>query len=151
MGRRSVKFLKPVSFDQRSFKCSQSYIVHLRDLKHPRVLEVVEGRGQQSAGALRQSPAGKNQRNGQRPFIDRSAKFSAAAHIEAPQARVAHDKIQVLCHLNEAIDESRRAKHKALFAQGGEALKSQRVLFLFDRKTSVRNMQPASTSSSNPT
>jgi hypothetical protein len=25
------------------------------------------------------------------------------------------------------------------------------VLFLFDRKTSVRNMQPASTSSSNPT
>lgn len=56
MGRRSVEGLKAVGFDEKNFKRGQSFISHMCDLRHPRVLEVVEGRDQQSARALWQSP-----------------------------------------------------------------------------------------------
>ena len=132
MGRRRVDGLKAVGFDEKSFKRGQSFISHMCDLRHPRVLEVVEGRDQQSARALWQSLPEEISARVEDAVMDMSAGFAAAARIEAPQARVTYDKFHVVSHLSKAVDEIRRAEHKALLAQGDETLKGQRMLFLFN-------------------
>jgi len=132
MGRRSVEGLKAVGFDEKSFKRGQSFISHMCDLRRPRVLEVVEGRDQESARALWQSLPEEVSGRVEDAVMDMSAGFAAAARIEAPQARVTYDKFHVVSHLNKAVDEIRRAEHKALTAQGDETLKGQRMLFLFN-------------------
>lgn len=132
MGRRSVEGLKAVGFDEKSFKRRQSFISHMCDLRHPRVLEVVAGRDQQSARALWQSLPEEISARVEDAVMDMSAGFAAAARIEAPQARVTYDKFHVVSHLSKAVDEIRRAEHKALLAQDDETLKGQRMLFLFN-------------------
>ena len=64
--------------------------------------------------------------------MDMSAGFAAAAKIEAPQARITYDKYHVASHLNQAVDQTRRAEHKALSAAGDDTLKGQRYLFLYN-------------------
>jgi transposase len=132
MGRRRVDGLKSVGFDEKSFKRGQSFISHMCDLRHPRVLEVVEGRDQQSARALWKSLPEEISARVEDAVMDMSAGFAAAARIEAPQARVTYDKFHVVSHLSKAVDEIRRAEHKALLAQGDQTLKGQRMLFLFN-------------------
>jgi transposase len=95
MGRRRVDGLKAVGFDEKSLKRGQSFISHMCDLRHPRVLEVVEGRGQQSARALWQSLPEEISARVEDAVMDMSAGF-AAARIEAPQARVTYDKFHVV-------------------------------------------------------
>jgi transposase len=43
-----------------------------------------------------------------------------------------HDKFHVSAHLNEAVDQVRRAEHKELLAQGDETLKGTRQLWLYN-------------------
>ena len=132
LARRSVEGLKAVGFDEKSFKRGQSFISHMCDLKEPRVLEVVEGRNQESARKLWQSLPEEVSSRVDDAVMDMSAGFAAAARIEAPQARITYDKYHVASHLNKAVDQTRRAEHKALMAQGDETLKGQRFLFLFN-------------------
>jgi transposase len=78
----------------------------------------VEGRDQQSARALWQSLPEELSARVEDIVMDMSASFASAARIEAPQARVIYDKFHVVSHLSKAVDEIRRAEHKALLAHG---------------------------------
>jgi transposase len=132
LARRKVEDVKAVGFDEKSFKRGQSFISHLCDLRGRRILEVVEGRNEQSARALWQSLPEDVSSRIEDAVMDMSAGFAAAARIEAPQARITYDTFHVVSHLNKAVDEVRRAEHKELLAQGDEILKGQRMLFLFN-------------------
>ena len=52
LSRREMESLSHVGIDEKSFRSGQSYISLLTDLKKSRVLDVVEGRTQEAAGAL---------------------------------------------------------------------------------------------------
>jgi transposase len=95
MGRRRVDELKSVGFDEKSFKRGQSFISHMCDLRHPRVLEVVEGRDQQSAHSLRYSLPEEISARVEDAVMDMSAGFASAARMEAPQARVTYNKADI--------------------------------------------------------
>ena len=128
--RRELAGIKAVGFDEKSFKRGQSFISHMCDLRAPRVIEVVEGRDADSARELWQSLPEEVSSRVEDAVMDMSAGFAAAARIEAPQARITYDKYHVASHLNQAVDQTRRAEHKALSAAGDDTLKGQRYLFL---------------------
>jgi hypothetical protein len=46
--------------------------------------------------------------------------------------RLLHDKFHVSAHLNEAVDQVRRAEHKELMAAGDETLQGSRPLWLYN-------------------
>lgn len=48
----------------------------------------------------------------------------------APQAEIVFDKFHVSKHLNEAVDQVRRAEHKVLTSEGDDRLKRTRYLWL---------------------
>ncbi len=91
MGRRRVDRFKSVGLDKKSFKRGQSFISHMCDLRHPRVLEVVEGGAQQSARFLWQSMPEEISARVEDAAMDMSAGLAAAARIEAPQDRATYD------------------------------------------------------------
>jgi len=130
--RRELEGLNAVGFDEKSYKRGSSYISHMCDLRQPRVIEVVEGRDLDCARQLWQSLPQAISARVLDATMDMSAGFAAAAKIEAPQARITYDKYHVASHLNQAVDQTRRAEHKALSAAGDDTLKGQRYLFLYN-------------------
>lgn len=130
--RRELEGLKHLGLDEKSFRRGQDYISVLTDLgSEPRVLEVAEGRRTEDAlGLIRTLPEAQRA-----PVaavaIDMSAADAAAVREALPEAVVVHDRFHVSKLLGEAVDQVRRAEHKALSAEGDERLKGSRYLWLW--------------------
>ena len=60
-----------------------------------------------------------------RPFID-----STLTHVPEADRKIAFDKFHVAQHLGNAVDQVRRAEHRALLAQGESVLTKSRYLWL---------------------
>jgi transposase len=62
--------------------------------------------------------------------MDMNAGFAAATRAQAPQASIVHDKFHVAKLLNDAVDQTRRAEHQQLHAEGDDTLKNTHYLWL---------------------
>lgn len=62
--------------------------------------------------------------------VDMSLPFLNAIANNLPAAAIVHDKFHVSKHLNEAVDQVRRAENKVLRHEGDETLKGARQLWL---------------------
>ena len=132
LSRRQREGLSHVGIDEKSFRSGQSYISLLTDLKQSRVLDVVEGRTQEAAEALWDTLSAKQRARIEAVAVDMWEPFLNASRAKAPQAELVHDKFHVSGHLNEAVDQVRRAEHKELMAAGDETLKGSRQLWLYN-------------------
>jgi transposase len=132
LSRRELEKLAHVGMDEKSFRSGQSYISLLTDLERSRVLDVVEGRTQEAAEALWETLSAEQRAEVEAVAIDMWEPFVNASQSKAPQAELVHDKFHVAAHLNEAVDQVRRAEHKELLAAGDETLKGSRQLWLYN-------------------
>lgn len=132
LSRRQFEGLSHVGIDEKSFGSGQSYISLLTDLKGSRVLDVVEGRTQVAAEALWDTLSPELRQQVEAVAVDMWEPFMNASRNKAPQASLVHDKFHVSAHLNEAVDQVRRAEHKELMAAGDETLKGSRQLWLYN-------------------
>ena len=132
LSRRELESLSDVGIDEKSFRSGQSYISLLTDLKARRVLDVVEGRTQAAAEALWDTLSAEQRAEIEAVAIDMWEPFLNASQAKVPQAELVHDKFHVSMHLNEAVDQVRRAEHKELLAAGDETLKGSRQLWLYN-------------------
>ena len=132
LSRREMESLSHVGIDEKSFRSGQSYISLLTDLKKSRVLDVVEGRTQEAAGALWDTLSAEQRGQIEAVAVDMWEPFLNASRLKVPQAELVHDKFHVSGHLNEAVDQVRRAEHKELMAAGDETLKGSRQLWLYN-------------------
>lgn len=132
LSRRELEGLSHVGIDEKSFGAGQSYISLLTDLKGSRVLDVVEGRTQAAAEALWDTLGADQRRQIEAVALDMWEPFMNASRNRAPQAALVHDKFHVSAHLNDAVDQVRRAEHKELMAAGDETLKGSRQLWLYN-------------------
>ena len=132
MSRRELEALTLLGIDEKSFRSGQSYISLLTDLQGRRVLDVVEGRTQAAAEALWDTLSAEQRQSIEAVAVDMWEPFMNASQAKAPQAELVHDKFHVSAHLNEAVDQVRRAEHKELMAAGDETLKGSRQLWLYN-------------------
>jgi transposase len=132
LSRREMESLSHVGIDEKSFRSGQSYISLLTDLKKSRVLDVVEGRTQEAAEALWDTLSAEQRAQIEAVAVDMWEPFLNASQAKVPQAELVHDKFHVSGHLNEAVDQVRRAEHKELMAAGDETLKGSRQLWLYN-------------------
>ena len=129
--RRSVEKVRHVGLDEKSFGHGQSYVSLMVDLDESRVLEVVPDRTTESAKNLWESLPEPQRAEVTVAVMDMSSAYEEATKQCAPQAVVVHDKFHVAKHLNEAVDQVRRAENKQLQQQGDDRLKRTRQLWLF--------------------
>lgn len=129
--RRDVNHVEHVGLDEKSFRRGQSYVSLMVDLDESRVLEVTEDRTTQSAENLWESLPESQRKKVQAVAMDMSSAYEEATHQMAPQAAIVHDKFHVAKHLNEAVDQVRRAENKQLQSRNDARLKRTRQLWLY--------------------
>jgi transposase len=95
-------------------------------------LDVVEERTQAAAAALWDTLNPEQRARIEAVALDMWEPFLKASRSQAPQAALVHDKFHVAKHLNEAVDQVRRAEHKELLAEGDDTLKGSRQLWLYN-------------------
>jgi transposase len=132
LSRRELTALLHLGLDEKSFGAGQSYISRLTDLEAGRVLDVVEGGTQAAAEALWDTLPEPQRQEVEAVALDMWEPFLNATKAKVPQAALVHDKFHVAAHLNEAVDQVRRAEHKELMAAGDETLKGSRQLWLYN-------------------
>ena len=129
--RRTVDQVEHVGLDEKSFRRGQSYVSLIVDLDASRVLEVTPDRTTASAEKLWEVLPENQRLKVQAVAMDMSSAYEEATHEMAPQAEIVHDKFHVSKHLNEAVDQVRRAEHKDLQSRQDDRLKRTRQLWLF--------------------
>jgi len=129
--RRKVDQVEHVGLDEKSFRRGQSYVSLLVDLDGSRVLEVTEDRSTEAAEKLWESLPKSQREQVQAVAMDMSSAYEEATHKMAPQAEIVHDKFHVAKHLNEAVDQVRRAENKELQSRKDDRLKRTRQLWLY--------------------
>jgi transposase len=129
LARREQKPILKVGIDEKAFRRGHGYSTLMTDLEQSRVLEVVENRDKQAANALFES-LGDQAGHIQAAAMDMWPAYMNATALNAPEARIVHDRFHVSKHLNEAVDKIRKAESKELDAQGKDWLKGTKYLFL---------------------
>jgi transposase len=137
--RRDDSPVPHLGLDEKSFGRGHDYITVLTDIDGSRVLDVAPERTQAAAEAVLQTLT-PEQRQGVRAIAaDMHAAYAQAVAAQTPAAELVHDRFHVAKHLGEAVDQVRRAEHKALQAVDDDRLKGTRQLWLFSKS----NLSPA--------
>ena len=131
---RSTEEVTRVALDEKSFSRSQAFVSVLTDHSPPRVLEVVPGRTTEAALALWASLPEPQRKKVEAASMDMGANFAAATRRTAPQAKIVHDRFNILQHLNQTVDQVRRAEHKRLSTECDNSLAGTKYDWL--RRTS---------------
>lgn len=132
VARREKEPLRYLGLDEKSFLSGQSYVSLLTDLEGSRVLEVEPGRDQAAAVMLLATLSEEQRAQVEAVAVDMAGFYVAATEAALPQAAIVHDKFHIAKHLGEAVDQVRRAEHKALQKEGDETLKGSRQRWLFN-------------------
>lgn len=130
MQRRDLEGVRQVGIDEKSFKRGQSYVSTLTDLRGGRVLEVVNGRKKTDADGLWDVFTKKQTQELEAVALDMWPAFINSALEQAPNADLVHDRFHIVKHLNEALDQVRRAEQKRIKPLGDERLSGTRMLWL---------------------
>jgi transposase len=111
--RGEIKNLKHISFDEKSIAKGQEYASILIDAEQGRVIEVAEGRDEQSVKAALFCATGEDEHRSVRTVtMDMWKPFINTVNKTMPQARIAFDKFHLFKKLSEAIDKTRRSEVK---------------------------------------
>lgn len=128
--RRDLEEIKHVGIDEKNFGKGHDYVSVMTDIDGGRVLEVVPGRTQEAADSLWNTLSDEQRAQVEAVAVDMWAAFVNSAEEHVPQADIVHDRFHIAKHLNEAVDQVRRAEHKALKKEGDERLTGSRYLWL---------------------
>tara|TARA_B110000305_G_scaffold224848_1_gene270798 strand:+ start:149 stop:1396 length:1248 start_codon:yes stop_codon:yes gene_type:complete len=122
MRRRDSAPIEHLGIDEKSFRSGHRYVSLLNDLKGGRVIEVVEGRDEQSATKLFDGLTDLQRGKVQAIALDMWKAFINASTRACPGADLVHDRFHVSKHLGEAVDQVRRAEAKRLRSEGDDRL-----------------------------
>lgn len=114
--------LHRVGIDEKSIGRGHHYATLVNDLENNRVWDLVEGRDERSTMEAIGTLSEKQLLEVKSIAIDMWPAYMKAAKEKMPEARIVHDKFHVSKHLNEAVDQVRKAEHKKLLSQGDKRL-----------------------------
>ncbi len=129
---RDLENIRHVGLDEKSFGKGQDYISVLTDIDGSRVLEVSPGRDETAADTLWNTFSWDQKDQVEAVAMDMWQAYQNSVDAHAPDAEVVHDRFHIARHLNEAVDQVRRAEHKSLMKDKDETLKGTRSLWLYN-------------------
>lgn len=129
---RDLEEIKHVGLDEKSFGKGQNYVSVLTDIDGGRVLEVAPGRDEQATNELWDTFSWEQKENVEAVAMDMWPAYENSVESHAPDAEIVHDRFHISKHLNEAVDQVRRAEHKSLMKTGDDTLKGTRSLWLYN-------------------
>lgn len=140
---RELETIDNIGIDEKSFRKGHSYISALNDLDKGRVLEVVEGRSEESADRLWNVFNQHQLDSVQAVAMDMWPAYINTANNHVPNAEVVHDRYHISAHLNKSVDRVRRHEHKMLQKEDNNALTGTKQLWLFNSENLPKERQHA--------
>ena len=128
--RREDAVIEHAGIDEKSFRRGHVYASILNDLDNNRVWDLVEGRKTDNALELLDTLTGKQRLGVKAVAMDMWAAFEKAVNLMLPNADIVHDKFHISAYLNKAVDDVRKAEHRALMKEGDETLKNSKFDWL---------------------
>ena len=123
LSRREANEVSYLGIDEKQFRSGHCYISSLIDLDGSRVLDVVEERTEAACKTLiEQALTKKQQGQVTAVALDMWKAYANAVTELLPQADIVHDRFHISQHLNEAVDQVRRAENKSLLSDGDKRL-----------------------------
>ena len=69
--------------------------------------------------------------------------LSTTAHVPDGAKKIVHDPFHMMKHMNDAVNDVRKAEHRALRAEGDDRLEGTRWLWLYGAENIPESQQPA--------
>jgi len=131
---RDLAGIRHVGLDEKSFGKGQDYVSVMTDIDGSRVLEVAPGHDETAADTLWNTFSWEQKEQIEAVAMDMWQAYQNSVDAHAPDAEVVHDRFHIAKHLNEAVDQVRRAEHKSLMKEQDETLKGTRSLWLYNQE-----------------
>lgn len=128
--RRKDDAIKHAGIDEKNFLKGHSYASLLTDLDQGRVLDVIEGRTEESAKSLLNTLSENQKKSIEAASMDFWAPFMNAAKDIIPNAEIVHDKYHASAYLGKAVDSVRKKENSSLLKLGDDSLKGTKYLWL---------------------
>ena len=129
LANREDESVRYLGIDEKSFRKGHKYVSVASDLKEGRVLEVVDGRTEESADRLLGALSSQLE-SLEAAAMDMWPAYMNALRHHAWHAFIVHDRFHVSKHLTDAIDSVRKKEHRELKAESDESLKDSRWTLL---------------------
>jgi transposase len=130
LARRKDEVIEYVGMDEKSFRRGHVYASVLNDLDNNRVWDLVEGRKTENARELLDTLSGEQKTGVKGVAMDMWPAYESAVKEMLPNADIVHDKYHISAYLNNAVDEVRKAEHRALMQAGDDRLKNSKYQWL---------------------
>lgn len=135
LARREARSIAHLGIDEKQFRSGHKYITSLVDLEQGRVLDVVEERNESACKLLLAQALTADQREQVTAVaLDMWKAFANAVGDLMPQAAIVHDRFHISQHLNQAVDQVRRAENKQLVREGDNRLKGTKNFWLYNEE-----------------
>jgi transposase len=132
LARRTNNTVTHLGIDETSFQKRHSYVTVVSDLKGARVIDVVDGRDEDSLASFYQSLKSDELAKIQVVAMDMWRAYINATrkHVPNADAKIAFDRFHVAKHLNEAVNAVRKREHRELLSDEDDRLKRTKYLWL---------------------
>jgi transposase len=135
LARRRPQLAARLGVDETSFKRRHEYVTVVIDQEAGGgVLHVADGRGREGVDEFFDGFTPEQLASVESVSMDMHGPYIASVrdHLTDADRKIAFDKFHVVQHLGRAVDQVRRAEHKALSAEGDDRLKGTLHLWRFN-------------------
>lgn len=121
-----------IGVDETSIRRGHEYITVINALSEPRVLDVIDDRGEPSLSRFWSQYDRVELERVEKVAMDMWPPYIASTrkHLSMADEKIVFDKFHILQHLGHAVDLVRRKEHRQLHAEGDERLAKTRYLWL---------------------
>ncbi len=136
LSRRAAEPLRFVGVDETSFAKRHEYVTVVADLERSRVVWVGDHRRRHTLGEYWSTVPEAERARVEEVVMDMWDPYIAATRAALPAGteKIVFDRFHVVQHLNQAVDQVRRAEQRVLNQQGDRRLKRTRYLWLKGRQ-----------------
>jgi len=129
--RDKTEYIEYLGIDEKSIGSHHKYASVLVNHGTSSVIELVEGRDEESAKSLLENSLSKEQRKNVKAItMDFGDSYANATISILPNADIVHDRFHLSKNLNKVVDEVRRTEIKSLCKEEKGILKNTRYIFL---------------------
>lgn len=132
LSRREQQRPERLGIDETSFQKRHEYVTVMSDINRGIVVDVLEDRTQNTLAAALERLGSDVLANLECIAMDMWHPYINAVTAVVPNAvdKIAYDKFHIIKHLGDAVDKVRRQEHRFLIAEGIDALKGSKYLWL---------------------
>lgn len=133
LARRPVESFRRLGVDEVAFRKGHSYMTIVTDLVGKKVLYVGRHRKKETLDAFWQALSAEQREAIEAVGMDMWEPYvsSTLEHMPRAEEKIVFDRFHIMKHMNDALNDVRKAEHRALKTLGDERLKGTRNAWLY--------------------